>query len=165
MDACPADCVAFGLSSLSTKFDLVVSGCNHGLNVSYDIMYSGTVGACLQALTYRVPAIAISAENNFDVVKNHLGEVLEFVKKNGLLSTKYLLNINFPTTDEVKGIKFTHIHYRKENTYYVHTGGSSYRALRNINDKNCDDIDSDVHAVHNGYISITKINRTSDIIS
>ena len=28
MEGTPADCVAFGLSSLSTKFDLVISGCN-----------------------------------------------------------------------------------------------------------------------------------------
>ena len=53
MEGTPADCVAFGLSSLNKKFDLVISGCNDGLNISYDTMYSGTIGACLQALTFR----------------------------------------------------------------------------------------------------------------
>ena len=37
MDGTPADCVAFGLSSLNIDFDLVVSGCNDGFNISYDI--------------------------------------------------------------------------------------------------------------------------------
>lgn len=162
MDATPADCVAFGLSSLSIKFDLVVSGCNHGLNVSYDTMYSGTIGACLQALTYRVPAIAISCENNFDIVKDNLSKVLKYIEENKLLSTEYLLNINFPIGEKVNDIKLTHIHYRKENTYYVHNGNDMYRALRNINDKNCVDTDSDVYAVYHNNISITKIRKTSD---
>ena len=163
MDATPADCVAFGLSSLSIKFDLVVSGCNHGLNVSYDTMYSGTIGACLQALTFRVPAIAISCENNFEIVKENLDKVLQFIQNNKLLSTEYLLNINFPVGEKVDNIKLTHIHYRKENTFYVHNGGDMYRALRNINDKDCVDVDSDVYAVYHNIISITKIKKTSDI--
>ena len=163
MDACPADCVAFGLSSLSIKFDLVVSGCNHGLNVSYDTMYSGTIGACLQALTFRVPALAISCENNFDIVKENLDKVIQYIEKNKLLSTEYLLNINFPVGEKVDNIKLTHIYYRKENTFYVHNGNDMYRALRNINDKNCVDVDSDVYAVYHNIISITKISKTSDI--
>lgn len=163
MDATPADCVAFGLSSLSIKFDLVVSGCNHGLNVSYDTMYSGTIGACLQALTYRIPAIAISCENNFDIVKENLDQVIKYIEENKLLSTEYLLNINFPVGEKVNEIKLTHIHYRKENTYYVHNGNDMYRALRNINDKNCVDTDSDVYAIYHNNISITKIRKTSDI--
>ena len=163
MDACTADCVAFGLSSLSIKFDLVVSGCNHGLNVSYDTMYSGTIGACLQALTFRVPAIAISCENNFDIVKENLDKVLQYIENNKILSTEYLLNINFPIGEKVDNIKLTHIYYRKENTFYVHNGNDMYRALRNINDKDCVDVDSDVYAVYHNIISITKISKTSDL--
>ena len=60
----PADCVSFGCNALSIKFDLVVSGCNNGFNLSYDTMYSGTVGAALEALTYGIPSIAVSREYN-----------------------------------------------------------------------------------------------------
>ena len=155
----PADCVAFGLSSLSTRFDLVISGINHGLNVSYDTMYSGTVGAALQALTYRIPAIAISCDSNFEIVKKYLNDVMEFIKKNNLLSTEYLLNINFPLGHLVEDIKLSHIYYRKEVTYYAKDNQGGYLALRNINDQNCEDEDSDVYMVHHHQVSITKINK------
>ena len=163
MDATPADCVAFGLSSLDAKFDLVVSGCNHGSNISYDIMYSGTVGAGLQALTYRVPAIAISAEHNLDLVEAHLEEVLKYIEDNKLISKEYVLNVNFPLGNEIKGIELTHIYYRKETTYYMKTSGDNYTALRDIKDHECDEVGSDVYAIHHGLVSITKIYKTFDL--
>ena len=162
MDATPADCVAFGLSSLDTKFDLVVSGCNHGFNVSYDTMYSGTVGAGLQALTFRVPSIAISAENNLELVEKYFDEVFDYVNEHQLISNEYLLNINFPLGNEVKGIELTSIYYRKETTFYSRTSGDNYLALRDIKDHECEEKGTDVYAVHHGLVSITKIKRTLD---
>ena len=162
MDGTPADCVAFGLSSLNKKFDLVVSGCNHGFNISYDTMYSGTIGAALQALTYEVPAIAVSAENNFDIVKENFLELFAYIINENLLSKAYLLNINFPLGEVALGKKFTHIYYRKETTYYLSTP-KGYFATRNLNDDQCIDKDSDVYCVHHGYISITKLKKTLDM--
>ena len=58
----PADCVAYALRALSTDFDLVVSGCNHGPNCGEYIMgHSGTVGAAVEAAYLGVPAVAVSA--------------------------------------------------------------------------------------------------------
>jgi len=58
----PADCVAYALRSLSTDFDLVVSGCNLGPNCGEYIMgHSGTVGAAVEAAYLGVPALAVSA--------------------------------------------------------------------------------------------------------
>lgn len=162
VDSTPADCVAYALSSLGIKFDLVVSGINHGHNISYDTMYSGTIGACLQALTYRVPAIAFSCEHNFDLVEKYFKEVMEYIKEKSLLSTEYLLNVNFPLKEEVKGIKETHIFYRKEVTYYEPREGNTYQALRKLKDEECLDESSDVYAVHHGYISISKLGKTLD---
>ena len=158
----PVDCVSFGLSSLNVKFDLVVSGCNHGLNISYDTMYSGTIGATLQALTYRIPAIAISCENNFDIVRNHLNQVMKYIIDNELLSTEYSLNINFPLGEKVEDIRLTHIYYRKETTYYIESSKDHYYATRDINDSKCDELDSDVYSVYHSIVSITKIKRTLD---
>lgn len=162
VDSTPADCVAYALSSLGIKFDLVVSGINHGHNISYDTMYSGTIGACLQALTYRIPAVAFSCEHNFDLVKEHFKEVMDYIKARDLLSTEYLLNVNFPIGNEVKGINETHIFYRKEVTYYKKMEGGKYQALRNLKDEECSDLSSDVYAVHHGYISISKLGKTLD---
>jgi len=162
VDSTPADCVAYALSSIDIKFDLVVSGINHGHNISYDTMYSGTIGACLQALTYRIPAIAVSAEHNFELVESYFDEVMSYIKINNLLSNEYLLNINFPFGSEVKGIKNTHIFYRKEVTYYESRGNNKYQALRKLKDEECTDESSDVYAVHHGYISISKLGKTLD---
>ena len=162
MDGTPADCVAFGLSSLSTKFDLVVSGCNDGFNVSYDIMYSGTVGACLQALTYRVPAMAVSAPNgNLEIVRKYFKNVFNYIRKNKLLCREYLLNINFPIGAVAKSIEETTIYYRKETTYYVKEMDDMYFAVREINDDKCREPYTDVYAVHHQQISITKLNKTN----
>ena len=162
VDSTPADCVAYALSSLGIKFDLVVSGINHGHNISYDTMYSGTIGACLQALTYRIPAIAFSCEHNFELVEKYFKEVMEYINSKSLLSTEYLLNVNFPLGEEVKGIKETHIFYRKEVTYYEKREGNTYQALRKLKDEECNDVSSDVYAVHHGYISISKLGKTLD---
>ena len=47
----PADCATIGLQQLFSDNlpDLVVSGINHGLNVGWDVNYSGTVGAATEA--------------------------------------------------------------------------------------------------------------------
>ena len=158
----PADCVAFGLSSLNMKFDLVISGCNHGFNVSYDTMYSGTVGACLQALTFEVPAIAISCDNNFEIIEKYFLETFNYILKKNMLSKEYMINVNFPLGEESKGIKETHIHYRnkEEATFYVKNSDGEYLAMRSIKDNECLDENSDVYAVHHGYISISKLNKT-----
>ena len=162
VDSTPADCVAYALSSLGIKFDLVVSGINHGHNISYDTMYSGTIGACLQALTYRIPAIAFSAEHNFELVEKHFKEVMDYIENKKMLSDKYLISVNFPFGNEVKGIKETHIYYRREVTFYKKVEENRFQALRDLNDEKCDDENSDVYAVHHGYISIGKLNKTLD---
>lgn len=159
----PADCVAFGLANLGIKFDLVVSGINHGHNLSYDTMYSGTIGACLQALTFKVPAIAVSCEHNFEIVEEHFDDVMNYINNMKLLSKEYLLNINFPFNGEYKGIRETVIYYRPETTYYELVENNLYQAKRELHDENCNDIKSDVFAVNHGYISITKIKKSLDL--
>lgn len=159
----PADCVAFGLANLGIKFDLVVSGINHGHNLSYDTMYSGTIGACLQALTFKVPAIAFSCEHNFEMVEEHFDDVMNYINNMKLLNKEYLLNINFPFNGEYKGIRETSIYYRPETTYYELVENNLYQAKRELHDENCNDIKSDVFAVNHGYVSITKIKKSLDL--
>lgn len=156
----PADCVAFGLSSLDIDFDLVVSGCNHGLNISYDVLFSGTVGACLMGLTYRKKCLAISCENNFVVVENYFDKLYQYIISHDLLSSSYLLNVNFPLNEDVKGIKLTSLYYREETTYFKKEN-EDYIALRDLKHEYDNDIDSDCYAVYHSYISITPLDKTS----
>lgn len=58
----PVDCVNVGLhTGRFPKFDLVVSGINHGVNLGDDIHYSGTVGAARHAAIHGIRAVAISS--------------------------------------------------------------------------------------------------------
>ena len=60
----PADCAAIALQNLlaETPPDLVVSGINHGLNVGWDVNYSGTVGAATEASLLGFKSIAVSVD-------------------------------------------------------------------------------------------------------
>ena len=63
----PSDCVKVALDHLMPeKPDLVFSGINHGYNVGVDILYSGTVGAAMEALVNGIPAMAFSSDDNRD---------------------------------------------------------------------------------------------------
>lgn len=161
VDGVPTSCTMFGLNGLGIDFDLVVSGCNKGFNLTIDTMYSGTVGACFEALFQRKPAIAISCDSNFDIVKENLKFVLDYIFENNLLSLQYLLNINFPLGKKVKGIKKTTLHpaHVKYN-FEVDASSSTYKYRRyNVFDDAKED--SDVYAVNNGYVSITPLRMTT----
>ncbi|MBX7057324.1 MAG: 5'/3'-nucleotidase SurE [Leptospirales bacterium] len=57
----PADCANVGLhSGRFPRFDLVVSGINHGPNLGDDVHYSGTVAAARQGAVHSLHSIAIS---------------------------------------------------------------------------------------------------------
>mgnify|MGYP003343891506 CR=1 FL=1 len=130
------------------------------LNISFDTLYSGTIGACLQALTYRVPAIAFSTESEFfDVIDEHFDLAMEYILKNNMLSTEYLINVNYPVSSTIKGIKETKVFYRKENAYYVKQPDGTFLALRDIKDKECTDEQTDTYAVYHSYISISRLNK------
>ncbi len=110
LDGTPADCARIGILALSdSKPDLVLSGINHGYNISSDIQYSGTVGAALEAAFLDVPAIAVSyGSYEFhatDILDRYLpGLLAEYMKKP--LPANQVWNINIPDcrADECRGI-------------------------------------------------------------
>jgi len=59
----PADAARLGFSVLAKEpVDLVVSGINDDLNLGFDINYSGTVAAAMEAAAAGYPALAASVE-------------------------------------------------------------------------------------------------------
>jgi 5'-nucleotidase len=62
-DGSPTDCVRVGLlGGLAEAVDLVVSGVNHGANLADDVVYSGTVGAGLEAGLLGTAALCLSQQ-------------------------------------------------------------------------------------------------------
>ena len=118
--ATPADCVKVALGCLMTeKPDIVFSGINAGYNVGRDILYSGTIGAAMEALCWGVPAIAFSVaeEDECEVLNTYLEPVAkELISKT--LPQNEIWNVNFPgcTLEEYKGILWDRI--PDQNQYY-----------------------------------------------
>ena len=167
LDGTPVDCVQLSTVLFNTDFDLIVSGCNNGFNISNDTMYSGTCGGCYQALIFEKKAIAFSSDKYPKTLKIAPKKVIDMCEKafkyileNDLLSTSYYLNVNLPTINYEKdnGIKLTKL-YRRHSTYKINESESSESMIR-INythDDITNDDSYDVSAVQNGYISITPL--------
>ena len=57
----PSDCATLGiLEAMGGDVDLVVSGINHGPNLGWDVHYSGTVSAAIEAAMIGKPSVAVS---------------------------------------------------------------------------------------------------------
>ncbi|MDO4554427.1 MAG: 5'/3'-nucleotidase SurE [Lachnospiraceae bacterium] len=134
----PADCVRVGIEHLTLeKPDIVFSGINLGYNIGYEILYSGTVGAAMEALTYGVPAIAFSQDNydDFSAIETYFDEITDHLLHSDIAPNQ-IWNVNFPnaTANEIKGIDydcipakalFHHDHFEMEQLgsqmYQIHT--------------------------------------------
>ena len=67
LDGTPADCAYAGLWLYrDEKFDMAISGINNGTNLGTSCIYSGTVGAAMEASQHGAPAIASSIHVNDD---------------------------------------------------------------------------------------------------
>jgi 5'-nucleotidase len=97
----PSDCVSLGiLDVVGAKIDLAVSGINWGPNLGWDLTYSGTVSAAMEAAIMGIPAFAISVasyddEVSFGYAADFAAFMARLVLKNGL-PPDTLLNINVP---------------------------------------------------------------------
>jgi 5'-nucleotidase len=111
----PADCAALALHHFlkETPPDLVISGINHGMNVGWDVNYSGTVGAATEASLLGYKAIAVSVDlqrgtplalqqDAFDRAAQLTCKIVAHMDQL-VWPTTEILNINHPGV-EVKGI-------------------------------------------------------------
>ena len=160
----PVDCVKLGYQKLMPEPpDLVVSGINHGMNAATTVVYSGTIGAVIEACMNGLNAIGFSLFSlNPDADFDHLdAAILEITKKvlNEGLSKGVCLNVNFPKRCEepLKGIKVCRqaacrwVEYFKEQ---YDENGRQFFDLEGTFES--DDImpDTDLWALQNNYVSV-----------
>ena len=154
----PADCTSMALAGLYIDCDVVISGCNNGPNLSYDVLLSGTVGACLGAAVHRKKTVAFSAPfDDFTCLIEHFDDIWEFITKHNLLSDKYVLNVNLPK-GQYKGIALAKLFYRKDR-YYYQQNKDEYYALRDIQEYLDMPEDCDCRLHKECYVTITPISR------
>lgn len=131
----PADCVKLGLACLCPEAEAVISGVNHGYNAGSDVLYSGTVGAAMEGALSGLPALAISLgsarEDTYDkaaaTAVTAFGAMLAHP-----LPPCSVLNINYPTCDEAKGLvaaPMEQLHYDETYTKGVNAAGETTYTL------------------------------------
>jgi 5'-nucleotidase len=161
----PVDCVKIAMDKLvNGKPDLILSGINHGSNSSVSVHYSGTMGAVIEGCIHEVPSIGFSlcdypADADFSQMKQGMRQIISETLKNGLPKGT-CLNVNAPKGIP-KGIRICRQGHgrwveefdkRKDphnQDYYWITG--YYENLDNGS------IDTDNHALAEGYISIVPV--------
>ena len=114
----PADCVALG-AHMWGKVDLVLSGCNLGLNLGNSIWHSGTLACAKQAALLGLRGIAFSAPagiEDFTALKPWMRRVLEVLIDAKEIS---LINVNLPA--EPRGMIWTRVSVRQYDGVIVPT--------------------------------------------
>ena len=99
----PADCIVYShrCSLFQEMPDIVISGINHGYNLSTDIIYSGTCAAARQAALYGMKAIAVSLEPG--APSYMFGVAAEFIRDNlpsfaAAIPEYSFMNVNIPAS-------------------------------------------------------------------
>ena len=162
VDGTPADCVKIAMQYLlEERPDYVFSGINDGYNAGFDIAYSGTVGAALEAVMNGVPAIAFSARENGNpgAAEAYLPVVLEALLARPAEPGR-VWNVNFPdcAAAQCKGVLYgrTPAACSFYDNDYVRTGDALSIRVTNPGPDRCKE-GSDIHAVLHGYVSVGAI--------
>jgi len=170
VEGTPADAVKIGVLHFfkDVKFDLVVSGINHGANTAINVIYSGTVSAATEGTTLKIPSVAVSlttfAKSDFVYPAKISAKIIQEILNNKIvnLSPTTLLNINIPSVpeNEIKGIKITKqgkSNWEDEFEVRSDPNGRDYYWLTGKMNVVDESIEYDVAAIKENYISITPL--------
>lgn len=107
----PVDCVKLGKHVLFPDREpaLMLSGINHGSNAGNNVIYSGTMGAAMEATMLGIPSIGFSLldhslQADFSRCLPIINDIIGKALQHGLPKLT-CLNINFPANTEIKGMK------------------------------------------------------------
>jgi 5'-nucleotidase len=156
VDSTPVDCVRIATLGFDRKYDLVLSGVNSGKNLGYDINYSGTVGAVLEASMLGMKGVAVSAsKKGLDAAAANFDKVYDYFIEHDLLSKCNVYNVNIPRSGgEIAitrqgGVRFSDKYRDVGDGMYFPEG---YNCYVFGGDKTVD-----IDAMEMGYISVTPL--------
>jgi 5'-nucleotidase len=93
--------------------EVMASGINHGPNMAFDVTYSGTVAAAMEASLLGVPAIAFSLATrrdfDFGPAARFAGKFVQAALARRPLPQPMLLNVNIPPGAEPAGYVVTRL--------------------------------------------------------
>lgn len=161
----PADCVKMAINVIfggdDKKIGLVASGINHGSNAAINVMYSGTMGACMVAAEHGIPAIGYSLDDHdpeadFSHFAKYIPDLTQHLLDEGF-PYGICYNINAPK-GELEGVQWTRQclgHWEKELEEHKDQNGDTYYILvGNFVNHEPDALDTDMNAMGHRQISI-----------
>jgi 5'-nucleotidase len=161
----PVDCVKLAIYKLlgGNKPDLLVSGVNHGANISINVLYSGTMSAAVEGAMEGIPSIGFSLmdhaiEADFSQVRPVIRSVVANTLEHGM-TPGTCLNVNVPRNVGVplKGIRVCRqakANWEDEFETRLDPGNKEYYWLRGEFKSEDQGEDTDVWAVNNGFVSM-----------
>ena len=175
LEGFPADCVLGGIYDVfdGALPDLILSGVNRGNNSAENTLYSGTIGAAIEASLQGIKAIALSQyygplnrdlENPFEAAAETGAQLIKDLLAKGHwgggdYNTFY--NVNFPpvAAKDVKGIKVVAQGYRRDTFFSVEPhhapSGRKFLWIKGGAQDVPTDAGTDAHANLAGYTSVT----------
>lgn len=171
----PADCVLAGLYDVmpDQRPDLVLSGVNRGNNSAENTLYSGTIGAAMEAALQGLPAIALS--QYFGPDNRDIDDPFEAAASTGAKLVRDLLdkgywgggdygifyNVNFPPVPgpDVKGVKIVSQGFRTDTFFgvepHLSPSGRKFLWIKGGRQDVPTAPGTDAHANLAGYTSVT----------
>ena len=132
VEGAPADCVLAALYDvMPERPDLVLSGVNRGNNSAENTLYSGTIGAAMEAALQGLPAVALSQyfgpdnrdlPDPFDAASVTGAATLRALLDKGTWDTddyRLFYNVNFPPVagKDVKGLRISTQGFRRDSYF------------------------------------------------
>ncbi|MES2810686.1 MAG: 5'/3'-nucleotidase SurE [Bacteroidota bacterium] len=162
----PVDCVKLAVTKIfkGKKPDLCVSGINHGLNNGINVLYSGTMSAAVEGAIEGIPSVGFSLDDytwqaDFSHTEKYIKEIALQILEHGL-PTATLLNVNFPNTPNLKGIKIcrqANAKWAEEFDERTDPYKRPYYWISGVFQVNDNGEDTDSWALDNGYVSVVPV--------
>lgn len=165
----PSDCATLGvLEAMNEDVDLVVSGINRGPNLGWDVHYSGTVSAAIEASVIGKPSFAVSVASydepfHWDGAAQFAARLAQWLLGHPL-PPYCIVNVNVPNLpiERLRGVRVTTQGRRQyvdriekrhdpQGRAYYWLGGSLAQEAAGA------EPGSDVRAVADGFVSLTPI--------
>lgn len=162
----PVDCVKLAMHAILPRIpDICLAGINHGSNAGNSIIYSGTMGAVIEACTLGIPSVGYSLldhsmDADFSKTLPLIKDITDKVLAHGLPGN-ICLNVNFPSNTEILGVKTVSAaqsHWTDEYREYTDPNGHKFYLITGdlIND-NPDDDGTDLYWLPRGYATAVPV--------
>ncbi|QQR86991.1 MAG: 5'/3'-nucleotidase SurE [Flavobacteriales bacterium] len=163
----PVDCVKLAIYEvIKGKPALLVSGINHGSNISINVLYSGTMSAAVEGALEGIPSIGFSLmDHSIDADFTRVRPVVRSVTGNVMqqgMPKGSCLNVNIPKDEgqPLKGLRVCRQAWGNwEDDFEMRrdpTGKAYYWLKGRFKDADLGE-DTDVWAVNNGFASVVPV--------